>query len=50
VSDRAVYWRLTPAGDAYLVRLTAIRRGSHPEADGEDDADGQEAALAAEKG
>jgi hypothetical protein len=24
VSDRAVYWRLTPAGDEYLVRLKAI--------------------------
>ncbi|WP_262851538.1 DUF4062 domain-containing protein [Mumia quercus] len=35
VSDKAVYWRLTPAGDAYLVRLTAIRRddASSPEKD-----------------
>jgi hypothetical protein len=26
VSDRAVYWKLTPAGDEYLVRLKATRR------------------------
>lgn len=26
VSDKSVYWKLTPAGDAYLVKLTAIRR------------------------
>jgi hypothetical protein len=25
-ADKAVYWKLTPAGDAYLVKLTAIRR------------------------
>ena len=24
VSDKAVYWRLTPTGDQYLVRLKAI--------------------------
>ena len=33
VSDRAVYWTLTPAGDDYLVRLKATRRGEarqHP--------------------
>src|SRR5665647_192975 len=27
VSDRAVYWTLTPAGDEYLVRLKATKRG-----------------------
>lgn len=26
-TDKAVYWRLTPAGDDYLVNLTAVRRG-----------------------
>jgi len=26
VSDTAVYWKLTPAGDEYLVRLKATRR------------------------
>lgn len=26
VSDRDVYWTLTPAGDVYLVRLKAVRR------------------------
>ncbi len=26
VSDKAVYWTLTPAGDAYLVRLKASKR------------------------
>lgn len=26
VSDKAVYWKLTPAGDEYLVRLKATRR------------------------
>jgi hypothetical protein len=26
VSDKATYWTLTPAGDAYLVRLRAIRQ------------------------
>lgn len=26
VSDRAVYWKLTPAGDDYLVRLKATKR------------------------
>jgi hypothetical protein len=26
VSDRSIYWRLTPAGDTYLVRLKAQKR------------------------
>lgn len=30
VSDRAVYWTLTPAGDEYLVRLKAIKRPADP--------------------
>lgn len=39
VSDRAVYWKLTSAGDAYLVRLTAIRKGdSSPESEANEEA------------
>jgi len=26
VNDKSIYWRLTPAGDAYLVNLRALRR------------------------
>ena len=33
VSDKAVYWRLTTAGDEYLVRLKATRRESESPGD-----------------
>lgn len=36
-SDKSIYWKLTPAGDDYLVKLRAMRRIEEAEESNESD-------------